>query len=244
MASTSISKIGGVVVVTQVIPQDDKSIQLQNPAALPAAPPSTLTAPPSPPSAPPTKTDDMAAIFLKGEPQGLGMVQIFIGLLCVLFSLTSIYSPILIIHAPFSAAIAFVVSGSLSVAASRTPSVRLLWASLLSNALSAVLSVASVVFLCFILAAPSPSGQLCRDERFGEEMWIRCSNNMWSLNVILYGLRSFLLILLVLQLCVVISVCVFSGKAVRRSDRYAPIMVMVDNGSDDELLGSEGKETS
>ncbi|CAK6981945.1 membrane-spanning 4-domains subfamily A member 4A [Scomber scombrus] len=239
MASTSISKIGGVVVVTQVIPQDETSIQLQNPAA-PPTPPS----PPSAPSAPPTKTDDMAAIFLRGEPQGLGLVQIFIGLLSVLFSLTAVYSPILIIHAPFSVAIAFVVSGSLAVAASRTPSVHLVWASLLSNVLSAVLSVASIVYLCWILAGPSPAMQLCRDERFGDESWTRCSRNMWSLNVILYALRIFVLILLVLQLCIVISVSVFSGKAVRRSDRYAPIMVMVDNGSDVDLLGSEGKETS
>jgi len=66
MTSTSVSTVGGVVIVTQVIPKDD-SILLQTPAdpAQQAPPPAVKTSP--------TKEDSKAATFLRGEPQGLGV---------------------------------------------------------------------------------------------------------------------------------------------------------------------------
>lgn len=69
MTSTSVTKIGGVVVVTQVIPQDEGSIPLQSAAPATWAPPRATQAPPSVP----TKMNDMTAAFLRGEPQGLGV---------------------------------------------------------------------------------------------------------------------------------------------------------------------------
>uniref|UniRef100_A0A8C4E3V9 Membrane-spanning 4-domains subfamily A member 15 n=1 Tax=Dicentrarchus labrax TaxID=13489 RepID=A0A8C4E3V9_DICLA len=111
---------------TIVIPQDETSIPLQ-------APPSTTQAPPPVPQAPssaPTKMDDMTAAFLRRQPQGLGVVQIFIGVLCILFSLTAAYSQILMVHAPLCLAVTFVVSGSLTLAAVRRPSVSLVLAPL------------------------------------------------------------------------------------------------------------------
>lgn len=67
MTTTSVTTVGGVVIVTQVIPQDDPSIPLQAPptAAKTAPPPATL--------APPTKLDDVTATFLRGQPHGLGV---------------------------------------------------------------------------------------------------------------------------------------------------------------------------
>nr|XP_046256204.1 membrane-spanning 4-domains subfamily A member 4A isoform X3 [Scatophagus argus] len=204
MASTSVTKIGGVVVVTQVLPQDETSIPLQAAAAVTQAPPPAKQAPPPAKQAPPqakqgppsanTKMDDMTAAFLRGEPQSLGVVQIFIGVLCILFSLTAACSQILILHAPFCLAVAFVISGSLAVAAARRTSVRL---------------------------------------------------------VSVYGLLGLLLVLLVLHVCVAVTVCVFSAKAVRRHSRYTRITVEVDDNfsasahdSDVALLGSDGEETS
>ncbi|XP_044062767.1 membrane-spanning 4-domains subfamily A member 4D isoform X2 [Siniperca chuatsi] len=170
MTSTSIATLGGVVVVTQVIPQDEKAIPLQTPATAPQAPPPATKAPP--PS--PAKMNDMTRTFLRGEPLGLGVVQISVGLLCILFSLTAAYSPILMVHAPLCLAVAFVVSGSLAVAAARRTSVTL---------------------------------------------------------VCVYGLLGLVLVLLVLQVCVAVTVCVFSGKAIRRRDRRPPITVEVHDGS-------------
>lgn len=269
MTSTSITTIGGVVVVTQVIPQDETSIPLQTAATTTTttqAPPPVTQAPP-PRSAPLTKKDDMTAAFLQGEPQGLGLVQIFIGLVCVLFSLTAVYSKILIVHAPFCVAIAFVVSGSLAVAARRATSVRLVWAALVWNLFSAVLSLGGVAYLCWLLSDGPPSQQFCRDKTLVEtrstlDEWTTCTHKMWRLDVVLFGLRGLLLVLLVLQVCVVVTVCVFSSKAIgryardARDARDAPIVVVVDDGStlgsstaselgsDVALLGSEGEETS
>lgn len=67
MTSTSVTKVGGVLVVTQVIPQEESSIPLQTP---PTQPPAPVKQAPPPAFA---KVDDMTASFLRGEPQGLGV---------------------------------------------------------------------------------------------------------------------------------------------------------------------------
>lgn len=73
MTSTSVTKIGGVVVVTQVIPQDEKSIPLQSPATSAETPPTVTQAPPPARKAAPPKMDDMTSIFMKAGPQCLGV---------------------------------------------------------------------------------------------------------------------------------------------------------------------------
>ncbi|CAJ1061245.1 membrane-spanning 4-domains subfamily A member 4D-like [Xyrichtys novacula] len=120
MTSTSVTTVGGLVVVTQVIPQSEKAIPLQAADTI-QAPPPAAPAPPSQPAAP-TKIDDMTATFLRAGPQSLGIVQIFIGLLCLLFSLTALFSPVLLGHAPLCLAVTFVVSGSVTVSAAKRTS--------------------------------------------------------------------------------------------------------------------------
>ncbi|XP_041798693.1 membrane-spanning 4-domains subfamily A member 4A-like [Chelmon rostratus] len=255
---TSITKIGGVVVVTQVIPQDEASIPLRTPAST-QVPPTAVHATPTT-TQPTTKVDDMTAAFLRGEPRSLGVVQIFIGLLCILFSLTAVYSPLLMVHAPFGLAASFVVSGSLAVAAARRTSIGLVWACLLWNVISVLLGVAGAAYLCRLLADRSFSERFCDAETWGgvvptEKERTTCMNDMWILNVSVYGPLGVLLVLHVLQVCVGITVCVFSGKAIGRRDRYTPITVEVDDssallgaaasthGSDVALLDGDGEET-
>ncbi|XP_044062766.1 membrane-spanning 4-domains subfamily A member 4A isoform X1 [Siniperca chuatsi] len=229
MTSTSIATLGGVVVVTQVIPQDEKAIPLQTPATAPQAPPPATKAPP--PS--PAKMNDMTRTFLRGEPLGLGVVQISVGLLCILFSLTAAYSPILMVHAPLCLAVAFVVSGSLAVAAARRTSVTLVWASLVWNLISVVLGLVGVAYVCWLLADRPPSERFCGTKTVGQFVSTNyeCINTIWILNVCVYGLLGLVLVLLVLQVCVAVTVCVFSGKAIRRRDRRPPITVEVHDGS-------------
>ncbi|XP_076592654.1 uncharacterized protein LOC143324221 isoform X2 [Chaetodon auriga] len=239
---TSITKIGGVVVVTQVIPQDAASIPLQTSATATQAPPSVAQTTPTATQAPPAtaKVDDMTATFLRGEPRSLGVVQIFIGLLCFLFSLTAIFSEMLILHAPLSLAVS-------------------VWACLLWNVVSVLLGLAGVAYVCWLLADRSPAERFCDAESWGAivptaDERTHCLYKMWMLNVSVYGPLGVLLVLLVLQVCVTVTVCVFSGKAIRRRDRYTPIMVEVDDSSallggasahsiDVPLLDSDGEET-
>lgn len=243
MTSTSITTVGGLVVVTQVIPQDEKSIPLQAAAAT-SAPPTTTQTPPTTPATP-TKMDDMTATFLRGEPQGLGVVQIFLGVLCILFSLTAVLSPILLFHAPFCLAVTFVISGSLAVAASRKTTLRLVSVCLSWNMISMVFGVVGVAYLCFLLADGPASKRLCET----------CTRGMWVLDICVYGSQGLLLVLMVLQVCVSITVCVFSVRALRRrSPTGSPVTVMVDgdrsllctsaslSDSDVALLDSDGEE--
>ncbi|XP_068426364.1 membrane-spanning 4-domains subfamily A member 4A-like isoform X2 [Clinocottus analis] len=216
MTSTSITSVGGMVVVTQVYPQDT-SVPLQTTQETP--PP----APPATPTSSASKMDDMTAVFLRGEPRNLGIVQVFVGLLCVLFSLTSLFSPVLILHAPLSLAVTFVVSGSLAVAAAKQTSVSRVWASLVSGLLSALLGLAGVAYLCWLLALSPASKRLCDSDGFqftGLEE-VQCSNKLRLLNVCVYGLQGVLLVLLVLQVCVSVTVSVFSVRALRRGDGHA-----------------------
>ncbi|KAM6910504.1 membrane-spanning 4-domains subfamily A member 4A-like [Xenentodon cancila] len=238
--STSVTTVGGVMIVTQVIPKDGSSIPLQSPAS--SAPDTTPPPGKIPPT--PTKMDSEAGIFLRGEPQGLGVVQIFIGLLGVLFSLTAAYSPALMFYAPFGFAVVFVVSGSLAVAAGRRTSVTLVWVSLLFNVFSALVGLAGVAYLCILLASGPPTRDFCNyhpsaDVTYMYQWWQKCVSNLWMLNVVLYGLLGLLLVLFVLQVCVAIGVSVFSGKIIRRYLRYSSV-VMEDDGR--TLLSSTSSE--
>ncbi|XP_031164214.1 membrane-spanning 4-domains subfamily A member 4A [Sander lucioperca] len=249
MTSTSITTVGEVTVVTQVFPKGEAFATKQAP------PPSTKQAPPPDPA---SKMDDMTAAFLRGAPHVLGVIQIFIGLLCVLFSLTAVFSPLLILHAPLCLSAIFVISGSLAVAAGRRTSVGLVRACLVWNLLSVVVGLVGVAYLCWLLAdGPPPSQRLCDPDAFSGfepsyQQFLNCIGQMRILDVSVYGPLGSLLVLLVLQVCVVVTVCVFSCRALGRRHSSAPIMVEVGDhgallsrsGSDVSLLGSEGEEAS
>ncbi|XP_035861703.1 membrane-spanning 4-domains subfamily A member 4A-like [Sander lucioperca] len=250
-----------MTVVTQVFPKGEAfaTKQAPPPSTKQAPPPSTKQAPPPDPA---SKMDDMTAAFLRGAPHVLGVIQIFIGLLCVLFSLTAVFSPVLILHAPLCLSAIFVISGSLTVAAGRRTSVGLVRACLVWNLLSVVVGLVGVAYLCWLLAdGPPPSQRLC-DTLTQSACWPvhpqlqqqtkNCYEKMKWLDVSVYGPLGSLLVLL-LQVCVVVTVCVFSCRALGRCHSSAPIMVEVGDhgdpllsrsGSDVSLLGSEGEEAS
>ncbi|XP_068586027.1 high affinity immunoglobulin epsilon receptor subunit beta [Cebidichthys violaceus] len=235
MTSTSVTTVGGVVVVTQVIPKEETGIRLQT-----ATPPVAQ----APPTSPASKMDDMTAAFLRGEPRGLGVVQVFLGLLCALFSVTSSFSPILILHAPLSLAVTFVVSGSLVVAAARRTSVGRVWASLVSNLISVLLGLVGVAYVCWLLADGPTSKLLCDSDPFSgfvlsEAQQTRCRRNLFMVDLSVYGLLGLLLVLLVLQVCVSVTVTVFSVTALRRRDRFTlEVGAASEFSSDVSLLGS------
>nr|XP_020474509.1 membrane-spanning 4-domains subfamily A member 4A-like [Monopterus albus]XP_020474511.1 membrane-spanning 4-domains subfamily A member 4A-like [Monopterus albus] len=243
MTSTSITTVGGVRIVTQVIPKDETSIVLQSATQndLPPAPTS------------PAKTDDMRDAVLRGEPQGLGVVQIFIGLLCILFSLTAVFSRALMAHVPFGLAITFVVSGSLAMAAGRRTSVGLVWASLVSNVISVMIGLVGVAYVCWLLAVRVVSKQICGTGAsiYSYDWENPCIRSIQYLDEIMYGLHGILLVLLVLQVCVSITMCVLSGRELRHHNLYSPVRVKVDgsgplmssavHSSNVTLLGHEGE---
>ncbi|XP_022072307.2 membrane-spanning 4-domains subfamily A member 4A [Acanthochromis polyacanthus] len=245
MASTSIATVGEMVVVTQVFPKDEKSVPLQTPAdAQLKAPPSAVKTPP-PAKKNPAKVDDMTTAFLRGEPLSLGIVQICIGLVCFSFSVFAIFSPAMIVSAPFCFAAVFVISGSVAVAARRGTSIQLVWASLMSHVLSVLLGLTGAAYLCWLMAAQKVDNIICDPNEFWSlsdpyDMRTRCLEKVWFVDRTLYGLFGLLLVLVILQVCVAITVCVFSGKAIRLYRYYAPIKA--EEGDCGALLDSDGED--
>ncbi|KAK5620660.1 hypothetical protein CRENBAI_020813 [Crenichthys baileyi] len=249
MTSTSVTTVGGVVIVTQVIPKDDLSIPLQTPAN-----PTAQALHPVPKTPPrPSMKEGKEDIFLRGEPQALGVVQIFIGMLCVLFSLLVLFSKALILCAPFGLGVLFVVSGSLALAAGRRTSAALVWVSLVSNGFSVLLSLAGVIYNCLLLASAPLSKIFCDyqtsnihfkalQSRAASEWEQRCPGELWTLDELLYGLLGVFLVLLVLQVCVSVTVCVLSGRIIRSYKSYSPLVVKGDDNS--SLLPSGAVEYS
>ncbi|XP_068179842.1 high affinity immunoglobulin epsilon receptor subunit beta [Antennarius striatus] len=269
MTSTSVTKVGGVVIVTQVIPQDENAIQLQTPPVAAQAPPPVAdsflptmkTTPPArktPPTVP-TKVDEMTATFLRGQPHGLGVVQILIGLLCILFSLSAAYHPFLLLHAPFCLAVSFVISGAVSLAAVGRTSASLVWNSLVWNVISTIMGLVGVAYLCWLLADRPPSERFCDSGTWGGIVPTRseissCADKLWLLDVCLYGPLGLLLVLMVLQVCVAVTLSVFSGLSISRCHHHSPFtanggdnsnpLLSDSQDSDVGLLDSDGEEAS
>lgn len=258
MVYTSITTAGGVVVVTQVFPQgeEEKAAVPGSNAAPPPAP--AGQAAPAVPAAPPSKLSDMTGAFLRGEPQALGIVQIFVGLMCVFLSLTALVSPTLIVHAPLCLGLAFVLSGSLAVAARRGTAVPLIRATLSCSLLSVLLALLAAAYLCWLIATRSGSEDFCREPpaNFDTDNFRTCYFMVRRLNMVLDGLRGLVLVLLVLEVCVAVSLSVFSARALSRRGGSAPRMVAVEScgaptaspsslyDSDVALLDSVQEETA
>ncbi|XP_058504018.1 membrane-spanning 4-domains subfamily A member 4A [Solea solea] len=221
--STSITKVGDVVIITQVLPRGESAFPLQLPAANGANSTNATQQATPPPSATtsPIKMDAVTASFLRGRPLSLGVVQIFLGVLCVLFSLTSALSRLLVSHAPLCVAVIFVASGSVVVAAGSRPSVKHVWATLVSNVVSVVVSVVGAVYVSWLLCDSPLSVIMCDDIINEDEGKSNCVGKLWLLDRVVSGLLSLTLVLLVLQFCVAAIVSVFSGKSIRRQQRWS-----------------------
>ncbi|XP_008296858.1 uncharacterized protein LOC103369816 isoform X2 [Stegastes partitus] len=243
--STSITTVGGMVVVTQVIPKDENFIPLQTPDnGPPKAPPPATKAPP-PAKKTPAKVDNMTTAFLRGAPMNLGIVQICIGLVCVMFSGFALLSPNMLVSAPLCFAVTFVISGSLAVAARRGTSISLVWACLVSHVISVLFGLACSAYVCWLMAVRKVSNVTCDpqslwDYRDPDVVTTQCMDKVWFLQRLVGSLFGLLLVLLVLQVCVAITVCVFSGKAIRLHRHYSPIKVEVDDHG--ALLDSDVEE--
>lgn len=237
MASTSITRIGGMMVVTQVIPREESSIQLQYPAPTTQMPAQATTLTPAP-APTPAKTDGMKPSLLQGEPQCLGVIQIFIGVLCMLYSINAVFS--LLLYAPFCLAFVFVFAGALTLAAHRKNSIGLVGYALVWNLMGVVVGVAGVAFLCWQLASGRPTAQFCESTTMGSSPPLevdKCIRRLRLLDVVVFGLRGLLLVLLVLQVCVATTAAVFSCKAISR--HRSSTHLKVESGDRSPLLPDE-----
>lgn len=226
--STTVTSANGVVVITQVFPKDeDGKISL-----LPT-PNLTLTLQEATPTEG-VKVSEMTKMFLRGEPQSLGIVQILLGFLFIAASLMGLL-PSLILQAPLFMGAAFILSGSLAVAAREGTRPGLIRGTLAVSVLSVLVALAGVGYLCTLLALQSNTN-LCGPDagsyNSSEPHKQQCFWMSYRLKRVLGGLNGLYLVLTVLELCVVLTVCVFSGKALCRRDNCSRHTVaVVETGS-------------
>ncbi|CAL8248974.1 unnamed protein product [Lota lota] len=217
---SSITKVNGMVVVTQVFPAAENRDT--------AGPDPGMRDPhgPESPVYNPVKVSEMAAAFLRGQPQSLGIAQIFVGLLCATSGLIGLLAPSLMMSLPLIASVVFVVSGSVAVAARRGTDVAMIRATLGVHVLSALVSLAGTLFLGWLLATQAYQPQLCPETGPSE----KCHTMLWSLQNVLRGVWALVLVLTVSEFCIAVSLCVFSGLALRTSKPYKGHMVVVETG--------------
>lgn len=209
-SSSTITKVNGMVVVTQVFPGADTRE---------ADAPGLGRSAPHPPDSPvynPVKVSEMTANFLRGQPQFLGIAQMFIGVVCVCSGLIGFLAPSQMMSLPLLATIIFVVSGAVAVAARRGTDARLIRATLGLHVLSALVALAAMAFVPWLLATQAFQTQLCPEVGPSD----MCSRMLWSLQTVLNGVWITTLVLAVAEFCVAVSLCVFARRALRSSKPY------------------------
>ncbi|KAJ0000646.1 hypothetical protein NQD34_012488 [Periophthalmus magnuspinnatus] len=235
MASSSITKLGGVIVVTQVIPQDEKNgVALKDTPSPDPATPTDAQAPPTSTEVPQStlkKMDKMTAEFLLGEPIIMGVFQLFLGLVCVLFGLTATFHRILLFHAPVCSSVIFVVAGCVTLVAAKSTTPFLVHLTAGWSMLSCLLSIGGVAYLSWLLSWPRPSEQLCNEFEYKECV----EKHFMRLDTLVLGLQILFLVLLVMELIFSIIVSTFSIKA----SRQRRLQVLSESDSEESLLQSE-----
>ncbi|XP_029430235.1 membrane-spanning 4-domains subfamily A member 4A-like isoform X1 [Rhinatrema bivittatum] len=205
----------GIVVITQVLPQPKLLAHEQADERA-----KTATAIPRP-----------LEKFFRGEPKALGVTQILTGIIQILFGiiLTAgvnergfILPAIIFTGVPFWCGIMYIVSGSLSVAASRNPAIRLIRASLGMNIVSAVASgIAIIIYPCTTVLEYRSYYQC---SLFSDS---EACNKMYNVHTTEYiGSMYMLLVFTILEFCVSISTSAFACKAVCRT-AYSEVNVVI-----------------
>ncbi|XP_061552260.1 uncharacterized protein LOC133412706 isoform X2 [Phycodurus eques] len=221
-ASSSVTSVGGVLIVTQVIPRDGSAVPPQ--ADTPAPPADARAAPP----ASPAKENAKSAAHRRGLIPGLGVSAC--APQCVKMERQTRTS-FVCAGCPDGHRLAFLASGWLAVAARRRTSATLVWACLWSNAVSVLLSLGGAAYLSWLLATGRPAESVCGDRLAGDgKAWSVCVENLWLLDRALSGLRGLFLVVLLLQAAVCAALCVFTAGAIRTRQRYAPITVPGEDG--------------
>ncbi|KAG7264243.1 hypothetical protein CRUP_016246 [Coryphaenoides rupestris] len=96
--------------------------------------------------------------------------------------------------------------------------VGLIQATLGTHVMSVLVSLAGMVFLPWLLATQGYQTQLCHMEP--SISGPKCNSMLWDLTYTLSGVWGLVLFLTVSEFCIAISLCVFSGRALSRSNLY------------------------
>ncbi|XP_056397839.1 membrane-spanning 4-domains subfamily A member 4D-like [Hyla sarda] len=206
--STLVTDEGGFVIISQTRPQNSENLPEEGQSSqAPARMPKPLDT------------------FYRGEPEVLGTVQIFVGIIFITFGATFtiiceieacyfmegvMYTGVLL----WSGAL-FVVSGSLLLSAAIKPTVGKVRSSLVMNIISIAASCITIIIIATVFPTPVyyPTSHLyCAYYKQSTEC-IGSLNYQASLG----GTMMFLFLLTILMLCITISTSVFGCRTACRS---------------------------
>ncbi|XP_066462279.1 membrane-spanning 4-domains subfamily A member 4A-like [Eleutherodactylus coqui] len=160
--------------------------------------------------------------FYSGEPEVLGTTQIFVGILLLSISMVLIVESTLtgpkdvtVTGLPIWSAILFIISGSLSVSASRKPTAGKVTASLVMNIFSSLAAACGVIISAIDIQSyvlPYQRWTFCAYYNNDPQ----CLGEFDPLTA-RRGLVSYVLLLFLLMLCISLSTSVFACKTVCRT---------------------------
>ncbi|XP_066462268.1 membrane-spanning 4-domains subfamily A member 4A-like [Eleutherodactylus coqui] len=164
--------------------------------------------------------------FYSGEPEVLGTTQIFVGILLLSIGIvlikqeSSIYGPgvVTMTGAPIWSAILFIISGSLSVSASRKPTEGKVTASLVMNILSSLAGLGGGIISAFDVGV----AQFLRNPYLKRTYCAYYNNDPQCLGAFTPwpvggGLLSYTIVLYMLMFCISVSTSVFACRTVCRT---------------------------
>ncbi|XP_044134335.1 membrane-spanning 4-domains subfamily A member 4A-like [Bufo gargarizans] len=188
--------------------------------------------------------------FFKGEPEVLGVTQLFTGINSIFFGiiLTMMFhkkpsyyiSAAVVTGVCFWSGVAYIISGSLSIAASCKPSLGKVNASLVLNIISCVTIVPSVVIFAIFLSEVSSIGYRYSYSYSSNSSSSSSSGHNYcayykqsqtcegefALQSILLGVGAILLLFTALEFCIALSTSIFGCKTACRTS-YNDMAVVI-----------------
>ncbi|XP_075135966.1 membrane-spanning 4-domains subfamily A member 4A-like isoform X2 [Leptodactylus fuscus] len=175
------------------------------------------------------------ATFYSGEPELLGTTQIFTGILLLSFGLlmtivftatTYHFGLVIVTGVPLWSGILFIISGSLSVAASVKPTVGKIKSSLAMNVVGAVTAGFGIILTAFEISLPIFTPNFLEWPYCAHyQRDVQCIGNFVIMPVYICFL-SFILMLSTLMFCITISTSVFACRTVcRRSLQNMTVVI-------------------
>uniref|UniRef100_A0A8C4RGJ7 Membrane-spanning 4-domains subfamily A member 15-like n=1 Tax=Erpetoichthys calabaricus TaxID=27687 RepID=A0A8C4RGJ7_ERPCA len=187
--STSLTTANGMLVITQVVPQNDGQAANTTTTVPVQVAMGTNFCP----------VPQKLQRFLEGEPKALGVVQIMIGVINIGFGIVLAFSGSLAVISgiPFWASIMYIISGSLSICAADKMQLCKIKGALATNIISTIFSGIGIIMYSMDLGI-----QICFN---------KCYYN-YSYEVA-QGIKGVLLIFTILEFCVSLCTSVYCCKA-------------------------------
>ncbi|XP_026541035.1 membrane-spanning 4-domains subfamily A member 4A-like [Notechis scutatus] len=170
--------------------------------------------------------------FYQGEPLALGITQIFIGIIGIIFGIllnvmedhVFAYIQIMI---PYWSGILYIISGSLAVAAARNPKIPLVQGTLAMNVISAITAGIGIIFLSFTITFSKYHFMYLCYRSGNESEETSCHDTIH----ITEGILAVLIVFTTLEFCIGISLASFGCKMLCRDAFTETVVVIYQNAT-------------